>query len=390
MSDAESVSVNVKVPRKGKKVPRSRSGVVPQRPVAGASVVPADLRLGAQAVPVVSRSRDEVQRTALLASVVGQPFEDVKFWVFSRRTLDGAADTPLPLLANSSLIRKASLHFGFLFTAGFAESGIADMDAPYPSTRLSFTEFYDYASDSDLEDQDEEASAAIETVSLPVDEDSRVHDGSPALADEEKPPESSGKGKQRATPDKSKDEDHAAKIAKPGKVVFLEDIAYATWKAFIVYAYLGELNFAPLRSENKTRPSRCLHSHGPPPCSPKSMYRLAEKYDIVDLKQEALKSIQSKLSPHNILEEIFSTFTSLYPAVQAMELEYLHAHGGDTGIQARLPKWLEAMEDGHLPKGAAGIVASLLAKYTAPPPPPSPYGCNTTTSMYCNSCRRTY
>ena len=106
------------------------------------------------------------------------------------------------------------------------------------------------------------------------------------------------------------------------------------------------------------------------------------QYDIPDLKKEALDSIKSKLSPHNILEEIFSPFTSLsvmtsaersylltqgltrYPAVQAIELEYLHANSKDAGIRARLPQWLEAMENGHLPKGAAGIVASLFDKLT--------------------------
>ncbi|KAI1796420.1 hypothetical protein LXA43DRAFT_1057726 [Ganoderma leucocontextum] len=59
--------------------------------------------------PVASASRDRVQRAALLASITGRSFEDVKFFAFSRRTRNGSIDTPLPLLANSALIRKASL-----------------------------------------------------------------------------------------------------------------------------------------------------------------------------------------------------------------------------------------------------------------------------------------
>ena len=35
------------------------------------------------------------------------------------------------------------------------------------------------------------------------------------------------------------------------------------------------------------------------------------QYDITELKQEAMEDIRSKLSVHNILEEIFSTFASL-------------------------------------------------------------------------------
>ncbi|RPD63866.1 hypothetical protein L227DRAFT_572307 [Lentinus tigrinus ALCF2SS1-6] len=355
---------------------------------AGLLALPIASGLAAQAAPVVSRSRDEVQRAALLASVVGQSFEDVKFWAYSRRTSDGAVDTPLSLLANSRLIRKTSSHFGFLLAAGFAESGVADMDAPYPSTRPSFTEMYDYASDSDLDDQEEvEDLPSTGEQSLPVSEAG----GPRAPAMDEHSLEEGGKGQQKARLDESESEDHTEKIiAKPGKVVFLEDIAYTTWKAFIVYAYLGEVNFAPLKSENKARPS-LTHSHTPPPCSPKSMYRLAEKYDIPDLKKDALKSIQSKLSPHNILEEIFSTFTSLYPAVQSIELEYLHAHSNDSGIRARLPKWLEAMEDGHLPRGAAGIVASLIDKLTTlPQMKQCPSGCNGSISNHCNNCGRSY
>ena len=57
--------------------------------------------------------RVDVLRAALISSLSGQSLEDVKFFVFSRRTLTGSVDTPLPLLANSSLIRKASPHFAF-------------------------------------------------------------------------------------------------------------------------------------------------------------------------------------------------------------------------------------------------------------------------------------
>ena len=63
--------------------------------------------------PIASLSRDQVQRTALLSSVTGASFEDVKFFAFSRRTRAGAVDSPRALFANSALIRKASSHFDF-------------------------------------------------------------------------------------------------------------------------------------------------------------------------------------------------------------------------------------------------------------------------------------
>ena len=61
--------------------------------------------------PMSSASRDQIQRAMMLASIAGQSFEDVKFFAFSRRNRTGRIDTPLPLLANSALIRKASPHF---------------------------------------------------------------------------------------------------------------------------------------------------------------------------------------------------------------------------------------------------------------------------------------
>ena len=85
-------------------------------------------------------------------------------------------------------------------------------------------------------------------------------------------------------------------VTKAGRVVFLDDIAYTTyvhhlywigcacvdalcilrWKAFIFYSYFEELNFAPLKSEHKTR-QRDEDPGNAPLCSPKSMYRLADK-----------------------------------------------------------------------------------------------------------------
>ncbi len=66
-----------------------------------------------------------------------------------------------------------------------------------------------------------------------------------------------------------------------------------------------------------------------------------------------------------------------------MELEYLHANMNDTAVQARLPMWIEAMQDGTLPRGAAGIVVSLITTVRQLPSTPSGPG----TRLRCpNSC----
>ena len=53
-----------------------------------------------------------------------------------------------------------------MLTQGFAESGITDLDAPFPSTRHSSMDLddYGYASDSDLEDEADEGSGELEVL----------------------------------------------------------------------------------------------------------------------------------------------------------------------------------------------------------------------------------
>jgi hypothetical protein len=52
------------------------------------------------------------------------------------------------------------------------------------------------------------------------------------------------------------------------------------WQALLYYLYTDEIVFAPLRSQGN-RTTRCCSLEGPPPCSPKSMYRLACKVRLI-------------------------------------------------------------------------------------------------------------
>ncbi|KAM5532553.1 hypothetical protein V8D89_013759 [Ganoderma adspersum] len=358
--------------------------------------------------PMDAATREEVSQYAMIASIEGGTFENVKFYAFSRRARDGRVDTPRALFGNSALIRKASSHFDFVLTKGFLESGVTDMDAPFPSTRDSYTEEYDYASDSDLEDAPLEETKSSEQVTYVndsvsanqlvleegqqsgVQSDEGVtmtpleEDNSEAVASlkEEKP------GTTR---------DVSTRLGSPsrrGRVVFIEDIAFRTWRTFIFYAYSGKLSFAPLRSQERVREdSRSPQGlFEPPPCSPKSMYRLAEKYGIQPLKEAALNDIKDKLSPHNILTELFSSFTTIHPDIRAMEVEYLGDHIRQQSILDRLPTWFQYLEDGELPNGAGSTLASVLLKVVSGSVKPCPRGCKGTkvAKTYCSQCGSTY
>ena len=95
-------------------------------------------------------------------------------------------------------------------------------------------------------------------------------------------------------------EDTASKhvtTGRRGRVVVLPDIAHRTYvdghdnhqvpllrrhslQALVFYLYTDEVTFAPLRSQNKDRSNETGPAYGAPLCSPKSMYRVADKVSL--------------------------------------------------------------------------------------------------------------
>ncbi|KAH9910216.1 uncharacterized protein BXZ73DRAFT_58985 [Epithele typhae] len=332
-------------------------------------------------------TREEVSQLAMSASITGNPFEDVKFYVFSRRSATGRVDTPLPLYANSALIRKVSSHFDYVLAGGFGESVVTTWDDMFPEDRPSFTEEYDYTSDSDLEDfpSDElDSSADSQDGTVAQGEAQPGVLGSPTEAEEvEEKHQADVKGKAVGNTISSF-------TGRKGRVVFIQDIAYRTWLAFVFYAYFGKASFAPLKSQNQAvdTPKTPLE---PPQCSPKSMYRIAEKYNATDLRRLAIESIKSRLSMDNILVELFSSFTLFHPEILAFEVEYLSEHLTNPEIVSQLPQWLRLMESGDLPMGAADAFAAVVKGL--PPKPAAPITpicrrCPYSRPMryYCNGC----
>ncbi|KAM5532551.1 hypothetical protein V8D89_013757 [Ganoderma adspersum] len=384
-----------------------------------------------------SPSRTQLLQAAMLTSFEGRTFEDVKFWVFSRRKRGGTVDQPKALVANSTLVRKATPHFNPVLSGGFSESDFIDMDAPYPPTMRQSVDDYGYTSDSDLESENDEdlddqpdstrdsdpsgilavleqATATILHATLkPQTQDTstsripqntgpiqrelrkivgglveRLQPWSDAYRANTCPPvinaESSISVEEpdtgrldcngdvaphldvAAIPSTARRVDQASdsRPTRRGRAIYLHDIAFKTWRAFLFYAYFDELLFAPLKSlKGSTAHSTGANNpYGPPACSPKSMYRLAEKYDMPALKKCAMDGIRAQLSSKNILEELFSSFTTLHPEIQAIELDYLYDNINTLTIQRELPEWIEAMEEGRLAKGASHALSSLFTK----------------------------
>ncbi|KAJ7769901.1 hypothetical protein B0H16DRAFT_1452281 [Mycena metata] len=244
-------------------------------------------------------------KTFLEDSIAGKDMIDIKFYAFNRFG-SGAATHPLPLFARASLLRGFSDDLDNLLEGkGFAESSIVDLDEHGPVD--SQFDGYGYDSDSDLDSEGEDEDEELRTISSVSS--SSVSSASSSNSDQ--------------TPHEVSSSRSTSNIGHPrrGRVVVLKDTAHKTWKALLYYLYTRRINFSPLRSEG----SKIVAADGPR-CSPKSMYRLADKLGLNDLKAEALQCLASRLSEGIILHEVFSSFTSMYPAVQKLEVEYLMSH----------------------------------------------------------------
>ncbi|KAJ7152466.1 hypothetical protein C8R46DRAFT_1121305 [Mycena filopes] len=247
-------------------------------------------------------------------TLAGKELVDLKFYAFSRRG-SGCVTHPQALFSNSNLLRGFSEDLEAMLTEhGFSESAIVDLDL-HESEDQSFNE-YGYDSDSDLESDVEEnpAPVVVKGSSSESEPDGKVAPGS----------KSSG---------------------RKGRVIVLKDTAFTTWKALIYYLYTRRVNFRPLKSEGSQEAGPAVKG---PTCSPKSMYRLADKLGLEDLQALALTAISSRLSETNILEEVFSSFTSVYPVIRDLEVGVLTSNFSDKASEG-LMDMTQKICDGEKP-----------------------------------------
>jgi len=99
--------------------------------------------------------------------------------------------------------------------------------------------------------------------------------------------------------------------------------SFPAWKSLFFYRCTDEILFAPLRSQGVD--SRLKHirektvAAAPPPCSPKSIYVLANLLEINPLCDTALADIKSKVSSENVVEEVFSWVTATQEKIMEVE-----------------------------------------------------------------------
>nr|GAT60561.1 predicted protein [Mycena chlorophos] len=228
----------------------------------------------------------------------GKELIDVKFYAFSgwRGTNIGH---PKALFAQTALLRAFADDFDSLLAGhGFSEAAKeVDLDAHEAEDEEIGATDYGYDSDSDLEwEEDQTLRASFQENKVPNGQTETIPEG-----EQQKDPVRPGR--------------------RVGRVIVLKGTAFKTWKALLYYLYTGRIRFNQLTSHADASESSLAASG--PSCSPKSMYRLADKFGFADLQALALDSISTQLSQVNIIHEVFSSFTSMYPAIQDLEVDFL-------------------------------------------------------------------
>ncbi|KAI0684902.1 hypothetical protein BC835DRAFT_1387086 [Cytidiella melzeri] len=231
-----------------------------------------------------------------------------------------------------------------MLSGGFAENRIASLDEGFPRDKEYLKDEYDYDSDSDLEDEHEDE---LENANV-ADEEVGSRSGATG-ASSSQPQIQAREGKQPERRSFLQNEEDvsvpplepapvaalAAAGEKYGRVIALPTGAHRTWGALLSYLYTGGIQFAPL----KTNPdqSRAKQKFFSPQCSPKSMYRLADRYGLEALKKKAQDEIKAQLSPDNIMQELRSSLTSFYDEIRDMEVKFACE-------TAQLPRVIEGPE----------------------------------------------
>ncbi|KAG1832295.1 hypothetical protein DFJ58DRAFT_848066 [Suillus subalutaceus] len=160
--------------------------------------------------------------------------------------------------------------------------------------------YYGYVSDSDLDEDDDEGEEIDEivkdrfTLRQYFEDDKCINASAEQMCRTASVKNFNFKGAQRIV---------------SSRRLLITDTAFNTWQSLLYYLYTDEIVFAPLRSQ-ESETARCCSLDGPPPCSPKSMYRLACKIKHPKLQAKVLGAIRASLTEYNILHECSSSLKS--------------------------------------------------------------------------------
>ncbi|KAF9648607.1 hypothetical protein BDM02DRAFT_2235999 [Thelephora ganbajun] len=276
-------------------------------------------------------------KAALEDSISSGKFIDTKFWVFSQRNREtGRLEKPRAVFANSTVVRSIPY-----LSALLDEVSEGPLDADFPqATEAPLLRDYEYQSDSDLD------SGTARDI----------------------PPIPSSTSEQDPTAERSK-----PSLSRLGRTVIIRDAAFVTFHAVLVYLCTKEIEFRTIGGIG----ARSGCSSRVPPPSARSVYRLADKYRIPDLRELALLEIRSDIKKCNIVEESFQQFVSWYPEIQELYMHRLAqvvCSSDSPGIAAAFDTKIQEYFAGKLPHAkdlVLGLFDLLASSRVSPHPSPS-------------------
>ncbi|KAJ7058663.1 hypothetical protein C8F01DRAFT_1146871 [Mycena amicta] len=276
----------------------------------------------------------------LLADTMeGKDTVDLKFYVFSRRSGPGRVTSPQAVYAKASLLEGYSDSLNDLISGGgFTESSLVEIGKHTFSADT--IEEYDYMSDSDLDDEEEDTDSTGSRISFGMIETDDDTPGPLAPRDQPATPPP-------PTPPSSLQEIPSTHRLGMGRAVVIRGTAFRTWKALIYYIYTSKLSFSP----NPT-------TSGVPTCSAKSMYRLADKLNLDTLKSTCFASIKTHLTTANVVDETFSRFTSYYPEVQDAGVAFILKNF--TAVKPKLDAILGKVTQGEM-RHCTDVLCKIVA-----------------------------
>ncbi|KAF7293920.1 hypothetical protein HMN09_01188500 [Mycena chlorophos] len=302
-------------------------------------------------------------RASLADTIRGGQSVDVKFYAYNT-IKDGQLTDPRPLYGALVLMRGVSTQFDEDLKdmlGGFSEGKMVDIDAdddPEP-----YFDGYDYLSDSDLEDveepeDDEEQEDLADKDTTDEPEIVQLPQQTPESATPLASPAEPALPSSTAAVEMTQSRYH--RKARLGHRVEIKGHAYKTWNALLYYLYTDTINFRPIGSPRASDRERTTDE---PVCSPKSMYKLADKHGFTELKSLCLASIRSQMSDANIVRETFSNFSSLFKEVQAIQIAHLRTRLNEKSIQDDMKGMIKTPPESD-PAAAATQPSSPLPVYT--------------------------
>ncbi|KIJ08931.1 hypothetical protein PAXINDRAFT_102404 [Paxillus involutus ATCC 200175] len=280
---------------------------------------------------------------ALRQSMEGGDLVDTKFYVFSAKRQGTSVARPRVVYAHSPSLRlmlpKSTL--GGKQSDGLAVPFLVNLTGEINED--SVLHAYDYEQDSDLdedEDDDDDDDSTIGDSSFPGEfqaGSSSQPIGSP-----------NQRGSSHGTAGGPSAEPPSYSVSTC-QMTLVRGIAYKMWFSFIYYRYTGQISFLPLTSQGLGISGRSSSLDCPPPCSPKSMYRLAVSLGDERLQELAFRAIKEGLSKDNIVGEAFTWFTAQYSEISKFEVEKVYELRKLPEVSLALRFQMKAVSSGEKP-----------------------------------------